>query len=755
MAEHRVRRRNRISRVVAAIVSLAFVAGCTGEPDEPPVTDGSEAEAEVSVRPSDHRSEPPFVEGVQLEVLDQDVRPPEPSQWSGGEAAIPFGQWWSGLVAGPGIPALWAQPLLLRSDDRGRADLSAPTHTTREDGFRDAAIEPAVFFEFGPDAIIEVVDHGPLHVRFTVETGTADVTLTMVQGSPFLELEGTGTLQLTIPALTGLAASTPEHAVERFSTAAGPWLLASSGASSRTVDGDHVILDLVSGVRHAIGPVAEGADERYDAAAMTAANSPLISTGEQLTVDPDGTVHQVLQQHRSDGTDAVAWSLLPHHEAFVDGTADPIGTIAGVYGQSTVVSASELMLDYPAVPIIWDAVSPPSFDIGDVPVDDVPEIGTGSYFGAKHTATAATQYDVLSAAGADEQAAPYLTAAAESLDALMSSQLDPKITWEPGWGSAVVSPAEFGAGSELNDHQLQNGYWVGAAASVLSADPSRQSLLEDGIDLLVADYAGSSTVPHLAHTVSSEGTWSAFAGHSWASGIGGFAAGNNLESISESSYAWWAAAKWFLATDRSELAEPFIARLTIESWLTGYEWLPTGEHQSTDPAIRPWSGVVWAGKSDPGTWFDPSDEAALGIRLLPLGPQSFSRYHDAAAVEAAGTRWDWCDERGDGCVERWWNLLDSDAAVAGRPELTTGETPEESTTELVRRWWREHWEAASLAEGWSCTPGTTMRSRNDGALFALITNPSPETLAVTCSHADQPTFETVAEARSSVIAQLD
>ncbi len=746
---------------MAALVSVALVVGCTSESAESPAVPNTENETSA---PTTDRSSPPFVQDVQLELLEQDG-PPEPSQWGEGPAAIPFGQWWSGLVAGPGIPALWAQPLLFRSDVSGRADLSAPTNIVREDGFRDAGIEPAMFFEFGADAIVTVVDHGPLHVRFTVETESADVTITMVQGSPFLEFEGTGTLELTIPALDGLELSATEHSVERFFTAAGPWLLASSGAAPLSVDGDRVVFDLTSGVRHAVGPVADDVDDRYDAAAMTVATAPLASTGEQVTVDDDGTVHQTLQQRRAGSSDGaadaqgngsdVAWSLLPHHEAFVADEVDSIGSLSSIYGRSSIVTTSELTLDYPAVPIVWNPVAPAGFVVDDISLDDVPVIGTGSYFGAKHTATAATQYDLLQAIGAEAQAARHLEAAAASLESLMSPTLDPKLTWEPGWGSVIVSPAEFGASSELNDHQLQNGYWVGAAASVLAADPSRRSLLQDGIDLLVADYAGSTAVPDLADTVSSEGTWSAFDGHSWASGIGGFAAGNNLESISESSYAWWAAAKWFLVTDRPELAEPFIARLTIESWITGYEWLPTAQNQSPDPATRPWSGVVWAGKSDPGTWFDPSDAAALGIRLLPLGPQSFSRYHDAAAVDAAGTRWDWCDERGDGCVERWWNLLDSDAAVAGRPVLATSETPEESTTELVRRWWREHWEASSLADGWSCTPGTTIRRGTDGALVALITNPSPEALTVMCTHDDHPSFETVAEARSTSSAVLD
>ncbi len=774
MDDRRRRRRRWVVPAVATLLSVAVAAGCTGggsdqsEPDagEPPL-----------VTETANRSAPPSVGGTRLAILDEASRPPEPTQWGTAGEPVPFGQWWSGLATGPGIPALWAQPLLLRMGDDGRADLSAPTYASRPDGFRDADVVPAVFFEFGPDAAVQVIDHGPLHVRFVVSgsgggnrdggggDSEGDITITMVQGSPFLEFEGSGTLSLTVPSLRGLAAAGDGPAVERFSTAAGTWLLASSDAADLDVEGDLVTLRLTPGTRHAIGPVpddatnvddaARDAAARYDAAALAVATEPLGGTSEQLTVASDGTVRQVLEQHRGTGEPVpVAWSLLPHHRDFLAGDVEPAGSLTSVYGTSRIVTATTLTMEYPAVPIVWDTVVPPGFEeaeVAGIDRDDVPDIGIGSYFGAKHTSTNALVYDILRSAGLDETAVPYLEAAEASLGSLVTSGTDPQLRWEPGWGSVVVTPAEFGSGNELNDHQLQNGYWVGAAASVVAADPTQQRLLEEGIDLLVADYAGSVVVPHLAGTVSDEGTWSPFAGHSWASGVGGFAAGNNLESVSESSYAWWAGAKWFLATDRTSLAEPFIARLTIESWVTGYEWLPTAEHQSDDPAIRPWTGVVWAGKADPGTWFDASDEAALGIRLLPVGPQSFSRYPDRDAVQAAEDRWAWCEDRGDGCVERWSNLLDADAAVAGRPRLPAGDLPEESTTELVRGWWRANWEGVTIADGWSCTPGTTIRRLDDGSLVALVTNPSSEPLAVTCRHGEHAPFDVVAEPRSAVV----
>ncbi len=767
--ERRSSRRWWILPVVAVLGIVSLSGGEDDTPTAPTTTQTSSAETPLDLQRDDNvtvrdRAVPPTVAGTRLALLDEAERAPLPAQWADDLAPVPFSQWWSGLANGPGIPALWAQPLLMRMNDEGRVDLSAPTRITRADGFRDAEIVPAVFFEFAADSTVRLIDHGSFHVRFVVSNAEGDTTFTMIQGSPFVEIEGDGTVTMTVPALGGLDSSTLDNStvdssaggasVDRFSSAAGPWLLASSDDADLLVDGDRLVLELTPGVRHAIGPAPVGTDERYDQAALTVASDPLITTYETLAVAADGSVEQVLHQQRSSAT-PVAWSLLPHHEDALVGDPETLRSVPAVYGPSTIVLTSSLSLTYPAIPIVWDAVAPEGFDVSTIGLDDLPPAAEGSYFGAKVTATDAVVHDILRAAGAGGDAERFLDAARDSLGTLLKSGSDPQLTWEPNWGSVVVSPPEFGAGTNLNDHQLQNGYWVGAAASVVVADPTQRNHLQDGIDLLIADYAGSNVVPHLAGVVPAEGTWSSFAGHSWASGIGGFAAGNNLESVSESSYAWWAAAKWFLATNRPELADAFVARLTIESWLTGYQWLPTAANQSSDPTVRPWSGVVWASKNDPGTWFDGSNESALGIRLLPVGPQSFSRYPDDVAVDAAQDRWDWCDVWGNGCGERWWNLLDADAAVAGRPTLPTSDIPEESTTELVRQWWRAHWETTSMATGWSCPPGTTVRQTNQGGFVALVTNPSAIPLTVTCEHDRFPVLQVEVEARTSTLVPVD
>lgn len=193
-----------------------------------------------------------------------------------------------------------------------------------------------------------------------------------------------------------------------------------------------------------------------------------------------------------------------------------------------------------------------------------------------------------------------------------------------------MEPGEFGLVTELNDHSLQYGYWVDAASILRQSRGDLAAPIVESVDLMVADFGGTRSLPGVWGGLSPIRTWSPYEGHSWASGTAPFAAGNNLESSSESAHAWWAAARWLVVTGRGELAEDYLARFTIETHLADERWLPTGDTGDTG-GQRPWSGVVWSSWSDDAAWFDGRPEAALGIRLLPLGPASLSLRHSGPA----------------------------------------------------------------------------------------------------------------------------
>ncbi len=722
--------------IAGLVVVLATFLRPTNDRD-PIVTSSSKPTSAVSTTmPVVDRRQAPVVNGRVLGSPSGE-RPVEPVGWDGGTGPIPTNNWWAPLTSGAGAPGLWPTPLMARVDAKGRTELGTSRRVERSDGTIEGEPLVALFAEFGGPPT--VLGAGAFHARWSYPTTSGRTELTMVQGSPFAEFEGQGTLRLTIPALRNFPGAESQRGVARLDalrrgviveTAVGPWVLAATPGTSVAVTGD--LIDVKwppSGGRFVAGPVPSGAGSSYSSRAVDISTNRLTNTTETVRMLPDGSAEQVLRQIRASSSVTSVWALLAHQQTVVQraGTTD-LGTLSTVSGMQPVIAGQTLTLRYPGVPMLWSPVASTDnlFGVDTGEPTPLEQLSRGSYFGGKAAATAA-----LSSLLSDDEgkAARHLDTATQLLQALADPELPPQLVWEDRYAKPVIEPAEFGSLDALNDHQLQYGYWVLAASIVVERRPELRPALAETIELLITDYAGSGQPGTL---LDRHGTWSPYNGHSWASGITPFGAGNNLESISESSAAWWAAARWMLVTGQVERAQRFIAMLTIESHVTGTAWLP--DQAPTDPTMRPWSGVVWAGKIDNQTWFDPSPEAALGIRLLPLGPMSVSRYHDAASVDAARRRWAWCAGYG-GCSKRWSNLLDSDSVVAGQPPQL-GPDPEPSTSAAMTAWWRTLWTNTEPVFDLRCTPGAVARRFSPPSgrrgLALLVTNPGPDARDVTC-----------------------
>ncbi|QXC62972.1 hypothetical protein KSP35_09395 [Aquihabitans sp. G128] len=717
--------------VLAVVVGLVVVRPLLRRSPGVPVPRPSGASRTPTADRADRRVAP-VVDGHALQPVADVDRPPVASQWGGAADGIPSGTWWSAAVTGPGAASLWPQPLGLVIDEHGLVQVAAPPGRSTADGGVEAPLVPAVFLDLGADATTEVVGHGPLHVTLALVAGGRRVEVTLVQGSPAVELRATGPFDLRAPGLDLAPGASVDGRALAFGTSEGRWALGSDDAA---VEVRPDVLHVVPGPsgRVAFGPVLAGADDGYAARLATLAAHPLTATEEDLAVAADGTTTQTLTQVRAGTAEGAVslWALQPHHQRYAKAPGPVLGTVSSVQGTLPVVAADRLRLTYPPAPVLWSAVPLPGA-ADPVGIDQAaPSEGVGSYFGGKSAYSAAARAGALRAAGDDAGSTAALADAEKRLDDLVDPGRPPSVRWDDRWGSAVLAPAEFGAGTELNDHQLQYGYWIAAASHVVEADPSRIDAYRETIDLLIADFAGSATVAGAPKALADLRSWSPYEGHSWASGTARFGAGNNLESNSEAAFAWWAAARWMVATGRADAAEPFVARFTVESALGGTAWLPDGDLLPADPATRPWSGVVWSGKVDPNTWFDPADESALGIRLLPLGPAALARYRSTTQVDGARARWSWCADHGDGCRARWANLLDSDAVVAGLPPQS-GPDPEPSTTPLLAAWWRDLWERTTPADGWTCSIGAVARRSADGSVVVLASNPGPAAVDLSC-----------------------
>ncbi len=715
---------NRRSAIKVAIVVLSVVTlfevwsrqrgNDPADPDSPVAITEEE--------PVSRSVDEPMLDLRALDTLDPtpgSERPPARHQWVG-EGAVPTNQWWSPALLGPGSLPLWARPLVVSIDEDGAIGVgNGPANRLDADTWISP---PGAVLRLLGDAALEtqIVDAGAFHV--TVELIDVDdvpqVRMDVVKGQPFVELDAAGRLSV---------AGGPARAIDD-----GVFVI-DAGGQTWFVAGDEVELDgaaaFITG-RALVGlvPDSDDADQQsYLDAVRGVLGARLLDTVEE-TAWNGSTGTQELRVRRT--TDiAQPFLLLDHHRPLDD---DPVVGEVFDRDRTRPVVIADAVRTTVVAPVLWGAVeaSPVTDDwFGD---DQLPSIRrAGSYFGGKDVLHAAMIGDLAAAHGRDAAAARAFDLAREFWQPLADGT-EPRATLESTWGTVILSPAEFGSGTDLNDHHLQYGYWVAAAAYLAERDSAWAADHASLVDTLIADYAGTAVLGVRDARLASHRTWDPYEGHGWASGTAPFADGNNLESTSESALSWWAAARWFIVTDRPELAESFLVRHALEHESARVEMLPTGE-----TAGRPWGGIAWGGKQDPNTFFSPSPASALGIKLLPLGPMSVSRYRDSADVDAATRRADWCVAN-DECLDLWPNLLASDHLLGGRPTERgePSEIDEQSTPDALLSWWSALWADAIPAEDLRCTPGAIAIRGVDGRVVVHATNPTTVEATVSCTNAE-------------------
>ncbi|MFE4830307.1 glycosyl hydrolase [Streptomyces sp. NPDC056672] len=254
-----------------------------------------------------------------------------------------------------------------------------------------------------------------------------------------------------------------------------------------------------------------------------------------------------------------------------------------------------------------------------------------------------------------------------------------EFSYDRNWKTLTGYPASYGSDTELNDHHFHYSYYVYAAAIVAQYDRAwaADSAWGGMVKTLVRDAANPSrddtAFPFLRG-------FDIYAGHSWASGHQGFAAGNNQESSSESTNLSAALILWGSATGDTQLRDLGSYLLTTESEAIGQYWF------DADQAVFPSSfghdtvGMVWGSGGAYSTWWTANPEEIHGINALPLtgGSLHLSREKDAIRRNLA----EMTRENGGPAVE-WRDILwefealaDPAAAKAKWDAGNAGYTPE-------------------------------------------------------------------------------
>lgn len=586
--------------------------------------------------------------------------------------ALPTNQWWTSALVGPWTQTLVAGPVSAKVAADGIALSYRPPVATADHVVQ--AFDPAIVAGGNLDDV-RVERYGAFDVTLrsrVASGGTVDTTL--VQGSPvvYLRFAGVGHPSLDLQGTATVGGSTVSLDAGGTqwvaASARGTWRL---GGHTATLDGGGGSVDV------AVAPAPSGA-RGWPSTVRAAAADPVVSTTESLSYDArHGVARQVLRMERRDGGPG-PWALTPLQRRYAARVTSHGGSYATSLGRMQVADTAEITVEVPAPGFL------PGVPHVDLPRAAVAAVRTalrqdlaqppgtgGSYFGAKEAAREAAIADVAGAIGDG--------AARRRALALLHARLVDWLTYsgpsdghyfayDGTWGGLIGVPAEFGA-QDYNDHHLQYGYLVRAAATMAEADPSFVRRYGDAVDAIARDYASRVWDPGLEH--------------SWASGYAWFADGNDQESSSEAVAAWAALARWGLAADRPQLAQLGLARYALEGaaarmyWLGDQRVLPAGYAHRT-------VGIVWGDKADYATWFSAAPAAVEGIQLLPVGFDGLYRW-DASAARARIAAL-----RRDGGITQWSDVFAAEEALydpaGARRLLASPQAPEPSTSRALARY---------------------------------------------------------------------
>lgn len=187
------------------------------------------------------------------------------------------------------------------------------------------------------------------------------------------------------------------------------------------------------------------------------------------------------------------------------------------------------------------------------------------------------------------------------------------------WGTLIGYPKGFGSEEELNDHHFHWGYFIQAAAIVAQYDPAwltaENGRWRNTVNELILDVANiddaNKRYPRLR-------AFDPYAGHSWASGHAGFAAGNNQESSSEDLHFANALILWGAVTGNHTIRDLGIYLYTNEVHAVEQYWFDIDNQTFPASYPHPVVGMVWGDGGDYSTWFSGEREMIQGINFLPI-----------------------------------------------------------------------------------------------------------------------------------------
>ncbi|WP_394813418.1 glycosyl hydrolase [Streptomyces johnsoniae] len=260
------------------------------------------------------------------------------------------------------------------------------------------------------------------------------------------------------------------------------------------------------------------------------------------------------------------------------------------------------------------------------------EIAVGdTYWSGKAFGRLAQVVPIADQIGATEARDTLLDAMKSRLEEWFTAGGDTGFAYDADWRTLTGYPASYGSDRELNDHHFHYSYFVFAAATVAQYDPAwaAESAWGGMVEELIGDAAnperGDDRYPFLRG-------FDVYAGHSWASGHQGFAAGNNQESSSESVNLSAGLIMWGSATGDTALRDLGVYLLTTESEAIRQYWFDGDEENFPADYQHNTVGMVWGNGAAHATWWTGNPEEIHGINVLPVTGGSLHLARDKDAI---------------------------------------------------------------------------------------------------------------------------
>ncbi|WP_236241286.1 glycosyl hydrolase [Streptomyces sp. CC228A] len=229
-----------------------------------------------------------------------------------------------------------------------------------------------------------------------------------------------------------------------------------------------------------------------------------------------------------------------------------------------------------------------------------------------------------------------------------------EFSYDRTWRTLTGYPASFGSDTELNDHHFHYSYYVHAAAIVAQYDPAwaADSAWGGMVKTLIRDAANPSRTDAAFPFLRG---FDVYAGHSWASGHQGFAAGNNQESSSESTNLSAGLVLWGAATGDAALRDLGSYLLTTESEAVAQYWFDADQQVFPASFGHDTAGMVWGSGAAYATWWTANPEEIHGINVLPV--TAGSSLHLAARKDAIRRNIAELERENGGPAVEWRDIL--------------------------------------------------------------------------------------------------